>query len=288
MTDTARRRERGFALLIVLWTLVLLSLVVTAVIALGRNTTQGEMSRTRLAWARAQADSAIQTAMFHLLGAGRDRWVPDGRWHTLSEPDLTARVRAVIESGALNPNTAPPALLESVLLTLGVAAPDATSLARWIVNWRQPLSAGELARARLTAGENGGCMAPGRPFHSIDDLAVVPGMTSALLARLAPHLSFTQTRALGPDTTDPILRAAVARSRVGTDAGKPDLAPNGTAAAADIDDETGESATLVIDAEAPTTSGHTLRRRAVILTAPDHMPPFRVITLRSEDSEAPS
>lgn len=70
-------RDRGFALLIVLWAVVLLALLATRLMAAGRTELQLSANLRGAAEAEAAADGAVQEAMFHLLNPS-DAWRADG------------------------------------------------------------------------------------------------------------------------------------------------------------------------------------------------------------------
>src|ERR1700722_14206456 len=102
-----RRTERGFALLFVLWFLVLLSAVAIHLtsssrveIALARNTVGA-------AKAEALADAALVRAAFS-LGDPRPEigWDADGTPHRLMMRDGEAEIVAEDENGRINPNLA--------------------------------------------------------------------------------------------------------------------------------------------------------------------------------------
>lgn len=63
-------RERGFALLIVLWSMALLALMITTVLANGRTAITLAGNVRDAAAADARADGAINEALFHALANG--------------------------------------------------------------------------------------------------------------------------------------------------------------------------------------------------------------------------
>ncbi len=79
------RRDRGFALLIVLWSLVLITLLLTQVTAAGRSEAALASNLRRAAILRAQTDGAIYTAVFHLLDPA-SFWAADGATHLVRLP----------------------------------------------------------------------------------------------------------------------------------------------------------------------------------------------------------
>jgi general secretion pathway protein K len=205
------RRQRGFALLIVLWTLVLLTLLGTQILARGHGEAQLAGNLRGAAIAEAAADGAVEEAIFHLLDASSRRWLGDGAVHPIRFPRATVEVRIEDEAGKVNPNFASPELLRALLVRIGVDAHTAGSVAGAIVDWRgesaNPSPTGAKAAQYAAAGRDYG--PPGAPFQSLDELGEVLGMTPELVAHLRPHLSlFSRTDPLA-STTDPVVAMAV-------------------------------------------------------------------------------
>ncbi|GAN67290.1 type II secretion system protein GspK [Acetobacter orleanensis] len=278
------RNERGFALLLVLWTLVVISLIGTALLAGSRATTRQETTETVLTTLRAEADAAIQTALYHLLAEGHAHWLPDGAIHRLTEPDLTADVTIQLETGKINPNIAPPGLLTSVFQTAGLQAAAAQTLARMVVLWRTPPSLTQQANRQATTNliaNLGACKPAGRPLRTFDDLAAIPGMTPSLLRTLAPHLSFTQNDVPSPRTQDPFIRAIFdhmqpqlmgsASPMQGTS-----LQPGQDTSLSDWTDRT-----LIVSARVRRAGGYVMVRRAVVAPQLGHTMPFAYLSLET-------
>ena len=204
---TRRKREAGFALIIVLWSLVLVSLLVTQLTADGRLETRRVANGRAQALQQAAVDGAVEAAVFHVLDQSDGHWAANGLVRELRLDGFTVRVSVANEADKVNPNVAPAELLTPLLHRLGVADRDAVSLAAAIVGWRsQPGASNDLAVAYRPLGY----LPPGTPFQTLDELGLVAGMTPDVLARLVPHLQLF--RALPPvsSTADPIVTAALA------------------------------------------------------------------------------
>ena len=206
-----RPAQRGFALLIVLWTLVLVTLLVTGLVSAGRGETQLAFNLRQAAQLEAAADGAVNQAIFHLLDRGPARWVAGGAAHKLALDAGAASVRIIDEGGRVNPSNATPALLQALLRGVGVDAAAAKDLAAAIVEWRTPYGQQDLRLARFdryrAAGRSFG--PSGAPFLSLDEVAAVFGMTPELMRRLAPHLTLFTDTDPDPAAADPIVRAAL-------------------------------------------------------------------------------
>ena len=184
-------RQRGFALLIVLWTLPLLALLGTQLVATSRQHIQLAHNLIDAATLEAAANGAVQQAIFGVLDSSTRHWRPDGSIHAVRFGDAIVAVRVENEADKVNPNIASPKLLQALLFEAGADPSTARAVAASIVEWR--LASGSAAKpsvitARYAAA--GRDYAPsGAPFASVDDLGAVLGMTPELLARLKPHLT---------------------------------------------------------------------------------------------------
>ncbi len=205
MTAT-RKRQRGFALLVVLWTVALLSLIATALIASARERAVAERLLLDSSVLEAAVDGASQHAIFALLDQSQAHWPADGAIHVVRIGRVAVTVRIEDEARKINPNIASLARLRALLEQFGVAPADAANLAAAIVAWRTP-------GARLPSGIGGADDRPaGAPFLNLEELGAVPGMTPDLLRRLRPFLTlFTDddTDVTTQDSTDAGGRARI-------------------------------------------------------------------------------
>ena len=181
-------RARGFALLIVLWTMVLLTLLVTQLVSAGRSETEIAGNLRRSAILQAAADGGVQAGIFNALAR---RWAADDAPHAIRVGGAVVTVRVMDLAGRINPNYAPQPLMQALLRELGLDQQRAAAVAAAMADWR----------TRTTVPRQGGAKTPqyraagldwgpaGRPFESIDEIGLVLGMTPDLLARLRPFLS---------------------------------------------------------------------------------------------------
>ncbi len=201
--------DAGFALLVVLWTLVLVAMLFAVLAGASRSDAQLTANLRSAAELEAVADGAIHTALFDLLQrGGTAREVPPtvGR---LSGAEVGTEV--VDQSGLLNPNTASPDLLAALMLRLGADPGQAGRIAAAVADWRAPgrrsarrgMKAAQYQAAGLSYGP------PGAPFETLGELGDVFGMTPALLAALAPHLTLYSDGDPDPAAADPVVRAAL-------------------------------------------------------------------------------
>ncbi len=214
------RRDRGFALLIVLWSLVLITLVLTQVTAAGRSEADLAGNLRRAASLRAQTDGVVHLAIFHLLDPAAP-WAADGADHIVALAGATATVRIIDEAGKINPNLATPGILAGLLRAVGQGADDADRIADAIVQWRYPSATaagvGEDAQRYRAAGRD--YAPPHASFQSVAEIGLVLGMTPELLAQLAPHLTLQTDNDTDARVADPVVRRALALAGIAAQTG---------------------------------------------------------------------
>lgn len=203
------RREGGFALLIVLWSLVLLALILTQLLSAGRTEAQRAGNLRASAVMEAVADGAIHAAAFHLMASGTQHW-PTRGLHRVQIGRGSADISLEDAADKINPNTASPALLGALIGLCGV--PSAPGLAQAIAAWRSAdAPADAYLAARLPYGP------PGLPFETLDEVGLVIGMTPPLLDCMRPHLSLYQEGSPGTHSADPVVVQALAIAAQGGD-----------------------------------------------------------------------
>lgn len=269
---STRVRERGFALLIVLWTLGLLALIGTQITASGRVEARLAANLRSNAVVEAAADGAVQEAMLRLL---QGVWRPGAGGHTIHIGRASVEVRLEDESAKLNPNFATLPMLQLLLRSLGLDPARAASLAAAIVDWRtrtqQPLPGGAKAPQYRAAGLSYG--PPGRPFTGVDELGLVLGMTPDILARLKPRLSVYSEGDVAPT----LAGSAAGQADEGT---PPGSAPEDATAA------TGTALSVMVQATATGPGAARFTRRAVVRVKPElaaDEAPYRILTWETPD-----
>src|SRR6266851_4238067 len=110
---SSRRRDGGFALIIVLWTLVLIGFIVVHLTASGRTEIRIAGNLVSNSVAQAAADGAIFEAIFNLSDPRPgQRWPVDGTARELAIGSSRVMLRLEDEASWINPSSASPALLE--------------------------------------------------------------------------------------------------------------------------------------------------------------------------------
>ena len=187
------RAQRGAALLLVLWLLVLM-IGLVGVFALSART-EALQGRTleRNAAARYAAEAGIEVAAYHMQGsAGDARFVPDGRPIEFNYAGHRVQLRIVDESAKVDLNVAPPEILTGLIQALGVDFERARQLSGAIQDWRDgddllnPEGGAEdpeYAAAKLPYG------CKDRPFETISELRLVLGMDPKLFEKMRPYVT---------------------------------------------------------------------------------------------------
>jgi len=195
-------RDRGFALLIVLWSLALLSLIAISLAAIGRREMKLAGNLRSAATAEAAADGATYQAIIRLMSG---EWSPGPTTHVVHIG--RASVTVLIEDVAhlVNPNTAPVSLLTALLCEVGADPRSAQAISAAVAAYRDQSGTDRISDY-IAAGLPYGPAR--RNFGSVAELKLVVGMNQELYERLAPHLSVWKLPVVVPDSTDPIVAAA--------------------------------------------------------------------------------
>jgi general secretion pathway protein K len=196
-------RQRGFALLIVLWTMGLLALLVSQFTTSGRTETRIAANLRANAAVQAAADGALYEAILRLI---QGVWAPDGHVHVIRVEGGVVEIHISNQATKLNPNMASAPVLQRLMTTLGIDPGKAGSLAQAMVDWRsagpRSLSGGSKLSQYQAAGLSYG--PANQRFDSVEEIGQVVGMTPALVARIKPFLSvYQESDAAGMDDSQP-------------------------------------------------------------------------------------
>ncbi len=194
---TGSRSNRGFALVIVLWAGVLLSVIAASFAFSMRVETRLAGNLVERTKAEAIAEAGIQRGILALLADTQDaHWITDGRPYELAFGEGSMRIRLVSENGKVDLNGAPEALVHGLLRSLAdngelADTGQAARVADAILDWRDPDD-----RVRPGGAEDDSYTASGSPFGSRDgaflsvsELNLVLGVDPDIYARLAPWVT---------------------------------------------------------------------------------------------------
>lgn len=257
-----------------LWTLVLISLLVSTIAASGSGRTRQAADLKRNAQLRAEADGGVEEAVFHLVDGSKARWPADDTLHVIKRGDTVLSMRIATEAGKVNPNRASQDLLAALFQALGLDTRTALTVATRMIVWR---FAG--MQAAVERGDGRDYLPPGAPFESIAEVGLVAGITPSLFARLAPHLSLYRDNDPEAISADPVVQQALAIV-----SGSGDNARQNALAASNQQGGRDESV-VAVTSEARDSSGRRFVRRAIVMIGSDPQArgkpdqrPFQIMT----------
>ena len=208
----------GFALIIVLWALVLISFITAHLLGNGRVELRIATNLVANAATEAAADGATYHAIFNLMSPQPDRrWDLDGAVRELAVGGIPVSVSIDDESARINPNLAPPAVLEALFRVTGSDPETARRLTAAIGVWvGAPATPARTPETTLSEYRSAGLdyMPPGEPLETLDELQRVIGMTPATFAAIQPYLSLYAALEPNPARATPVVLAAMAQAGV--------------------------------------------------------------------------
>ena len=210
------RPDEGFALLLVLWTMAMLSLLAAQVTGAGRAETRLASALRGGAQLQAAADAAVYETIWHMLDGSGDYWPPGAMTRVIDEPASRVTVVVTDERGKLDINQAPPALLQALFATLGAGRTDAQAAANAIADWRSQQPAGLDTDSALVSGyrSDGRLWGPaGQEFQRLDELKLVLGITPALYKASVPYLTLALEQGPWPGIAPAPVQAAIVRAQ---------------------------------------------------------------------------
>lgn len=186
------RRQRGIALVLVLWVTVLLSVIVGSFTLVSRVETLQARNQLDVTRAFFAAEAGLHRAVAAMsAGDPQQQWVPDGRAYQMTFGDAEVEIRVVDESGRIDLNAAQQQQLIDLFESAGVEREDAEALADAVMDWRDP---DDLVRPfgaedpdYDSAGYGYG--AKDAPFETIEELQQVIGMNYELFTRVEPAVT---------------------------------------------------------------------------------------------------
>lgn len=193
-----RSRQKGIALVLVLWVSVLITVLLASFSLSARvEALQGRnlLDSTR---ARYAAEAGLHRAAYELRGNNPDtRWVADGRVYPMEFEGAEIEVEIYDETGKVDLNVAEPMLLAALFELGGAKKDEAEALAAAVVDWRDPDDLVGVNGAE--AGEYKGAGLPYKPrnapFETVSELQQVLGMSFELYRELEPLLTIYSGRA---------------------------------------------------------------------------------------------
>lgn len=216
-------RDSGFALILVVWFLVLIAAIGAYLVANGRAEVAVARNVDAAASAEALADAGIARAVFNQTDPTiSNRWKLDGAAHQIAMPSGAVEIHLADEAQKINPNLASSALLAALFQTCGVESTVARRLGDSVADWVSAKDTTKNGAPKSdpyrAAGRSYG--APHAPLESLDELGLVLGMTPRILALARPYLTiYTQVPAPEAKAAPPVVqRALVLAARISPNA----------------------------------------------------------------------
>lgn len=185
-------RQRGIALVVVLWLVVLITVIGSSHARNTRIETTLAFNHVGVAKARALAEAGIHRAIMELFVSDSDsRWRVDGTVHQIRMDSGSVNIAIRDASGLLDINKSSSLQLEAILEAAGVEEATRLKLIDAILDWRDKDNLRRLHGAEDNDYRHAGLDWGSRDglFASIDELRYVLGMTPEVFDRLAPYLT---------------------------------------------------------------------------------------------------
>ncbi len=189
--------QRGIALVLVLWVLLLLTIITGSFALMARMDRLEAHSLLSGTQARLSAEAAINLAVLALRDPNDEtRMLADGRVYQQDLDGVLVEVSAIDERGKLDINATDELTLANMLTGQGMEPGDAELLAAAVLDWRD-----EDELERVNGAEDDAYIAAGlevgpanRPFMMTEELLQVIGMQYELYRKMEPGITvFSRT-----------------------------------------------------------------------------------------------
>lgn len=205
-------RQRGVALLVVMWACTLLAILLGGYAMLART----EGLQARYQFAQTQAHYAAEAGLMRAIYALQDpqlqqRWVPDGRTYPFAFDGAHVSISVVDEGGKVDLNAASADVLQNLFRAAGMADSDAQAVARNVVDWRSFGATPIGTVPNATYAQAGKDYGPRHgPFATIEELQMVLGMEAKVYRAVASQVTLWSGRqSPNPATAPPLALASI-------------------------------------------------------------------------------
>lgn len=213
-------RRRGFALLVVIWGVGVITLLIVSFMTTARARLQAAFNAAGVTETQLLADGAVNLAIVTLVAeqnivpSTNDRPPHDGAPVYCSLSGAAVSIAIEDEEGKVDLNTASDKLMETMLIGFGVDPREAGALSRAITEFReQPANAVEGGSAAAAYPDRP--FGPKRmPFQTTLELDQVSGFEPALTRLLLPFVTVhSRSPGVDPSIAPPALFAALSGNR---------------------------------------------------------------------------
>ncbi|HWE75571.1 MAG TPA: hypothetical protein VG328_20600 [Stellaceae bacterium] len=198
-------RDRGFALILVIWTLALLALLGAEVAADSRSAAVVSRNRFDLAQLQASADAGVSLAVMGLLDpVVTTRWEADGSVYERQYAGQNLAITIADEGGKIDVNAAPIELIAGLLNEFGADRDQQALITEAIRDRRAQFAAATAPISSNTGrlfGQSHIIDLAQLAFADVSELRLLPGMTRSLYQNLEPEITvYSQNPTLNPMT----------------------------------------------------------------------------------------
>jgi general secretion pathway protein K len=184
-----KSRQNGFALVLVLWILSLMTIMAGSFALTMRRESSITAGIKETANAAAAAEAGIAFAEMMLLHPDQNkRWRADGNVYEVNFGDTKIRLRLLSEAGKININKADLALLQSVMARAPIDEERQAKIIGAILDWRDADDLLNIEGAEKREYKKAGLKYQPRnkPFQTLEELQMVLGMDARLYNWLQP------------------------------------------------------------------------------------------------------
>ncbi|OJV00182.1 type II secretion system protein GspK [Nitrobacter sp. 62-23] len=202
--------RRGFVIVAVLWLLAALAALVTIFSVYLSNSARAlALNDTRLK-SEALFTAGVELTVYRLMSAEKDTRPPIGAFH-VRLGGARLEISYVPETTRVDLNAAPKEFIAGLLSVLGASEEDAKATADRIVAWRHRTTTAKAGDEDALYRAAGKSYSPRQaPFPHVNELALVLGMTPALVEHALPFVTvFNGTPGVDALTAPPEVIAAL-------------------------------------------------------------------------------
>ena len=216
MRTNKYNRQRGIALIAVLWVTAFLTIIASTVAYQSRSSLQMTKNRIDALKVRQAAEGAILVTAADLVNAPESLGNFRGGTYGRFEVDkINVEISLFDESGKIDLNTAPVQILRALLLEIGLDEKSSVRVANAIIDWRD-----EDDSVREGGAEDAQYYAAGLQYGSRDgffrrkeELTLVYGVTPQIYAAISPHVTvYTQDFGVNLALASPLVQRAVSNA----------------------------------------------------------------------------
>jgi len=188
--------QKGMALVLVLWLVVLLGVLATGHARNAHTETNLVSRQMEAAQARALAEAGAQRAILDLMSNPAQQWPVNGSINSFKFDDHDISIAIRDATGLIDLNSASSALLSALISTAGPDQMTRQRIVDAILDWRDADNLTHLYGAEDDDYRAAGLSWTARDdaFASVDELSYVMGMTRDILDRVSPYLTIYSER----------------------------------------------------------------------------------------------